>query len=72
MEANEKVKIYNTTLTLKGVDGTFITVSPEGYYEVYMQFNGKRHNVLLPVNNTVIISADPIVDGEQFTDDIIR
>ena len=72
MEANEKVKIYNTTLALKGVDGTYISVKSEGYYELYMQFNGKRHNVLLPINNTVLISEDPLDEGDQFVEEILR
>jgi hypothetical protein len=72
MDANDKVKIYNTTLALKGVEGTFVSVNPEGYYELYMKFNDKRHKVMLPINNTVLISEDTVVDGEQFVEDIIR
>lgn len=75
MEANQKIKIYNTTLALKGVDGTFISVNPEGYYELYMKFNDKRHNVFLPVNNTVLISEEPVIESEeseQFSNDIVR
>jgi hypothetical protein len=72
MEANDKVKVYNSTLGLKGVEGTFISVSSDGYYELYMKFNDKRHKILLPINNTVLVSDDAVVDGERFTEDIIR
>lgn len=72
MEPNEKIKVYNSTLSLKGVEGTFITIGPEGYYEVYMNFEGKRHNVLLPVNNTVLVSFEPVVDSAEFKDEIVR
>ena len=72
MEANQKVKVYNTTLSLKGVPGTYIAIHPEGFYEVYMQFNGKRHNVFLPITGTVLVSEEPIVEGDALAEEIIR
>ncbi len=72
METNQKVKVYNTTLALKGVPGTYVTVHPEGYYELFMAFNGKRHNVFLPINGTVLVSEEPVVESAEFGEEIIR
>lgn len=72
MDSNDKVKIYNTTLALKGVTGTFIKVHDQGFYELYMQFNGKRHNVYLPITGTVIVSDQPVVEGDDISNEIIR
>jgi len=72
MEANQKVKVYNTTLSLKGVPGTYITVHEQGFYELYMQFNNKRHNVYLPINGTVLVADEPVVDTDEFAKDLLR
>jgi hypothetical protein len=71
MDSNQKVKVYNTTLSLKGVPGTYITVHEEGFYELYMSFNGKRHNVYMPINGTVLVSEAPVEEGEGFGEDVI-
>ena len=60
MEIPSKVSIFNRTLEVKGKPGTLVAVSEGGYYEVNLDFNGKFHTVLFPINETVIIFNEPL------------
>ena len=54
------VLIHNQTLGLKGTQGKLFQICETGYYEVECVFGQARHRVLLPIQNTVIISKDVV------------
>jgi hypothetical protein len=57
MEVPAEVLIHNELVGMKGSQGTLLTVSPHGYYEVNVRFGGERlHRVLLPIGSTVLIA----------------
>ncbi len=59
MDLPADVQIYNELLGIKGGKGNLVAVQPSGYYEVICLFNGRRHRVLLPVQNTVLVFRQP-------------
>ena len=59
MEIPTEVLIHNELLGLKGARGTLIRIAPEGYYEVNLRFGSNIHRVLLPIEESVVIAADP-------------
>jgi hypothetical protein len=66
MEIPNEVLIHNELLGLKGARGTLIRIAPEGYYEVNLRFGNNTHRVLLPIDTSVVIAADPEpAGGEQ-------
>ena len=66
MEIPAKVTIFNRTLELKGKQATLIAVSPQGYYEIVMEFQQRNHTVLFPITETTVIfnEAIPTLGGE--------
>lgn len=65
MELPTEVVIHNTQLGMKGGHGRLLRVSPEGYYEVSINFGENVHRALLPVSATVLIANDPEDVAEQ-------
>lgn len=61
----EKVFIYNDLLGLKGSSGILQSVSSDGYYDTVIRVKEKRHRVLLPISQTVIIYGEPIIEMDQ-------
>ena len=59
MEIPTEVLIHNELLGLKGARGTLIRIASEGYYEVNLRFGSNTHRVLLPIEESVVIAADP-------------
>jgi hypothetical protein len=59
MELHTEVLIHNGTMGMKGVQGTLLQISPEGYYEVNCVFGERLHRTLLPIQGTVLISREP-------------
>lgn len=59
MELPTEVLVHNEMLNVKGGRATLIRISDDGYYEVNMTFGDRTHRVLLPVEQTVLISRDP-------------
>ena len=60
----DKIFIYNELLGVKGAPGMLHEASPKGYYIVVMKIKEKRHRVFLPIETTVIIFSEPIVEME--------
>ena len=60
-----KVFIYNEILGLKGSSGVLQEINQNGYYDALIKVKEKRHRVLLPINQTVIIFSEPIIEMEQ-------
>lgn len=66
MEVPNKVLIHNELVGLKGTPGSLIRIAPEGYYEVNLRFGNNTHRVLLPMQSSVLIAAEPeAVVGES-------
>ena len=59
MEIPPEVLIHNGLLGLKGARGSLIRIAAEGYYEVNLRFGSNTHRVLLPIEASVVIAAEP-------------
>jgi hypothetical protein len=59
MELPTKVKIYSQILGLSAHDATLVAIRPEGCYELRLVSQGKLHLVLLPIEQTGIVFAEP-------------
>lgn len=68
MELPATVLIHNQIMGLKGAAGNLLSIHDGGYYEVNLKFGDKRHRVLLPISDTVVISQDAEVVDENAID----
>ena len=59
IEREAAIKVYSETLGVKGAKGRLVRVSPEGFYEVILESNGRFYTSLLPIPSTVILAAEP-------------
>jgi len=59
MELPAEVLIHNEIMGFKGIMGTLITISPDGYYEVNCLFGEQSHRTLFPIQATVLIAREP-------------
>lgn len=61
MDIPMKVWVTCPLADLKQIPGTLIAVSPHGFYEVNVAYGSNTHAMLVPVESTVLTSADPIL-----------
>lgn len=61
MDIPLKVYISCPSAELKKAPGTLIAVSPHGFYEVHVTFGSNTHTMLLPVGETALLAADPVL-----------
>lgn len=59
IEREGAIRIYNEALGAKGTKGKLVRVTPEGFFEVTMEVQGKNYTALLPVASTVVLAFDP-------------
>ncbi len=59
MDLPAEVQISNELIGMKGGKATLVAISPHGYYELRVPFNGRQHKVLLPTSATAIIFRQP-------------
>jgi hypothetical protein len=59
IEREAAIKVYSETLGVKGAKGRLVRASPEGFYEVILESNGRFYTSLLPIQSTVILAAEP-------------
>jgi hypothetical protein len=59
MELPAEVLIHNEIMSFKGITGTLITISPDGYYEINTLFGEQLHRTLFPIQGTVLIAREP-------------
>ena len=64
----DKVFIYNELLGVKGAPGILHEATSKGYYIAVMKIKEKKHRVLLPINGTVIIYSEPVVEMDNSLD----
>jgi len=62
MELPAEVMIHNELLGLKGTRAQLIQIDANGFYEVKLKFGSNFHRVLLPMEHTVVIQAEPEVE----------
>ncbi|HSS45184.1 MAG TPA: hypothetical protein VLO07_07560 [Thermoanaerobaculia bacterium] len=58
MDLPAKVIIFCPTLELKNKPGRLMAVSPQGYYEIWLDFADRNHTVLLPIGGTALVFAE--------------
>ncbi|HMM34209.1 MAG TPA: hypothetical protein P5164_06900 [Thermoanaerobaculia bacterium] len=61
MDIPAKVYITCPSAELKKQPGTLIAVSANGYYEVHVQFGSNMHAMLLPITETALLNAEPVL-----------
>jgi hypothetical protein len=54
-----RVIVFCPTLELKNKPGRLMAVSPQGYYELWLDFADRNHAVLLPIAGTALIFQEP-------------
>ena len=62
----KKVFIYNELLGLKGSPGMLRNVDEKGYYDTIVKIKEKKHRILLPISQTVIIYSEPVIEMDGF------
>jgi hypothetical protein len=62
MELPAKVIVFSPGMEIKNKPASLMLISPHGYYELQMEFNGKRHVILAPISQTGLIFNDPEED----------
>jgi hypothetical protein len=65
MDPQSQVKVYNDALGVKGAKGKLLQIHPAGYYEVALEVKERYHIALLPVQGTVLLAAEPMVETES-------
>ena len=68
MELPARVVIFCPTLELKNKPGRLMAVSPNGYYEIWLDFSERNHTVLLPIAGTALVFAEPNSTAETLQD----
>ena len=67
MEIPSIVTVFHSNAQFNNKRGTLVAVSNEGYYEVNMDLGQRRHTVLFPIAETVLIFNEPLVSpGGEF------
>jgi len=65
MDLQSQVRVYNDALGVKGAKGKLLQIHSEGYYEVALEVKERYHQALLPINGTVLLAAEPLVETES-------
>jgi len=61
----EKVFIYNDLLGIKGAPGILHEANAKGYYVAVLKIKEKKHRVHLPIQSTVVIYREPIIEMDK-------
>jgi hypothetical protein len=56
--------IFCPTLELKNKPGRLMAISQLGFYEIWLDFAERNHTVLVPINGTALVFAEPNEQGE--------
>jgi hypothetical protein len=54
-----RVIIFCPTLELKNKPGRLVAISPNGFYEIWLDFSERNHTVLVPIAGTALVFAEP-------------
>ena len=61
MEIPSVVTVFHSNAQFNNKRGTLVALSTEGYYEINMDLGQRRHTVLFPISETVLIFNEPLV-----------
>jgi hypothetical protein len=59
MDLPARVVIFCPSLEIKNKPGRLMAISPEGFYEVRLDFSERNHTALLPINGTALVFSEP-------------
>lgn len=60
MEIPSIVTIFHANAQFNNKRGTLVAVTDNGYYEINVDFNQRKHTVLLPISDTILIFNEPL------------
>lgn len=69
MEPQSHVRVYNEALGVKGAKGKLLQIHSAGYYEIALEVKERFFQALVPINATVLLAAEPIVETETIAVD---
>jgi len=67
MEIPSIVTIFHANAQFNNKRGTLVAVNDGGFYEITVDFNQRRHTVLFPISDTILIFNEPL---PQITSDV--
>ncbi len=59
MDLPARVIVFAPIMEIKNKPATLVSVTESGYYELRMEFSGRRHTVLAPIAQTGLVFNDP-------------
>ena len=59
MDLPARVIVFSPGMEIKNKPAVLVSISPHGYYELTMDFSGRRHTILAPVAGTGLVFNDP-------------
>ena len=65
MEIPGKVSLYCPLVDAKGTSATLVAVSKQGYYQLEVMVQGKRHTMFVPVTQAAVYFAEPEVEPDE-------
>jgi hypothetical protein len=65
MEIPGKVSLYCPLVDAKGTAATLVAISPQGYYQVEVSVQGRRHTMLVPVAHAAVYFSEPEVEPAE-------
>lgn len=64
MDLQSHVRVYNEALGVKGAKGKLLQIHSDGYYEIALEVKERLFQAYLPINGTVLLAAEPLVETE--------
>ncbi|HXV59815.1 MAG TPA: hypothetical protein VEK15_03910 [Vicinamibacteria bacterium] len=64
MDLQSQIRVYNEALGVKGAKGKLLQIHATGYYEIALEVKERYFQALVPINSTVLLSAEPVVETE--------
>lgn len=65
MDLQSHVRVYNEALGVKGAKGKLLQIHSEGYFEIALEVKERFFQAYLPINQTVLLAAEPLVETES-------
>lgn len=65
MDLQSHIRVYNEALGVKGAKGKLLQIHSDGYYEIALEVKERFYEALMPINSTVLLAAEPIVETES-------
>ncbi len=60
MEIPSIVTIFHANAQFNNKRGTLVAVNDQGFFEITIDFNTRKHTVLLPISDTILIFNEPL------------